>query len=74
MDLVPITKIKIKKEKWLNTPIKYEENLYIRDILKLMCNKHYKWMKSKMDFDIIIDYDSFELNFINLIYTKYCHE
>lgn len=74
MDLIPITKIKISKDKWLNTKIKYEENIYIKDILQDMCFKTYNWMYSKNDFNIIIDYDSFKENFINLIYNKYCHE
>lgn len=74
MDLRPITKIKISKEKWLNTKIKYEEDLYIRNILEDMCIKTYKWVNSKDDFNVITDYDSFKSEFINLLYDKYRHE
>ncbi len=74
MDPIPITKIKIDKNKWLNTKIKYEENLCIQDILEDMCYKTYEWMYSKNDFNITLDYDSFKVNFINLIYNKYCDE
>jgi len=74
MDLKPITKIKISKEKWLNAKIKYDDNLCNKDIIEDMCYQTYKWMYSKNDINIIIDYDSFKENFINLIYNKYCHE
>ena len=28
-ELIPITKLKISKEKWLETQIKYDENLFV---------------------------------------------
>ena len=33
--MIPITKIKISKEDWLNKPIKYEEDLTNRDIIEI---------------------------------------
>lgn len=74
MDPVPVTKIKISKEKWLNTKIKYEEDLFIKDLIEDMSYKTYRWMYSKDDINITTDYDSFKVNFINLIYSKYSHE
>ena len=71
MDLIPITKLKISKEKWLNTPIQYEENLFIKDIVEILSQKTYHWIVSKDDIEVIQDYDSFNKEFINLLYTKY---
>ena len=71
MDLIPITKLKISKEKWLNTPIQYEENLFIKDIVEILSQKTYHWIASKDDIEVLQDYDSFNKEFINLLYTKY---
>ena len=56
INLIPITKIKISKEDWLNKPIKYEEDLLVRDIIEIMSNKSYQWIKSKPDLIEVIDY------------------
>jgi hypothetical protein len=74
MDLLPITHLKITKEKWLNTKIKYEEELRIEHILDEMCHKSYDWILSKGDLEAITDYDTFKENFINLCYDKYLNE
>ena len=71
MDLIPITKLKIPKDKWLNTPIQYEEDLFIKDIVEILSQKTYHWIVSKDDIEVIQDYDSFNKEFINLVYTKY---
>tara|TARA_B100000686_G_C15940098_1_gene548383 strand:+ start:234 stop:455 length:222 start_codon:yes stop_codon:yes gene_type:complete len=71
MDLIPITKLKISKEKWLNTKIQYEDNLNIQNVLEIMSRKTYSWIKSKNDIEILMDYDSFQSEFINLMYNKY---
>jgi hypothetical protein len=68
---IPITKIKITKDKWLNTEVKYEEELKINDIINDMAEKSYEWIHQKSDLDVISDYDSFKNDFINLIYDKY---
>ena len=49
MDLIPITKLKISKEKWLNTNIQYEDNYKIQNVLEMMSEKTYSWIKSKND-------------------------
>ena len=71
MDLIPITKLKISKERWLNTPIQYEGNLFIKDIVEILSKKTYHWIVSKDDIEVLQDYDSFNKEFINLVYTKY---
>lgn len=69
--LIPITKLKISKEKWLNTPIKYDKDMYIKDIIQQMAENTYQWILLKEDLECTTDYISFETNFINLIYDKY---
>jgi len=71
IDLIPITKIKISKGEWLNTSIKYDKDMYIKDIVQQMSESTYKWISSKDDFEVISDYSTFETNFINLMYDKY---
>ena len=39
---LPITKMKVSKDRWLMTKIKYEEDLTIKDILQDMMNKTYE--------------------------------
>ena len=67
--LVPITKMKISKERWLNTKVKYEENLTVKDILEDMNDKTYEWIIDKDDLALVTDYDSFKNDFINLMYN-----
>ena len=71
LDLVPITKLKISKEEWLQTPLKYDEEVVLQDIVEEMCDKTYSWLTSKEDIDILSDYSSFKADFINLLYDKY---
>ena len=70
-NLIPITKVKISKEKWLQTPIKYEMDYYLKDILLLLSNKTYQWILSKEDLKIIKDYDSFHQEFVDCFYQNY---
>ena len=65
---LPITKIKIPIDKWLNIKIKYEENLKIKDILEDMTDKTYEWIVNKDDLSLVTDYDSFKNDFIHLMY------
>ncbi len=74
MDLIPIVQSKIEKDRWLNTPIKYETDYFIKDVLEIMCQKIYLWMNSQSDINVITDYDSFKDEYINLIYNKYLHD
>ena len=71
INLIPITKIKISKEEWLELPIKHDDELKVKDIVEEMCEKTYSWIESKDDLDVVTDYDSFKKDFINLLYDKY---
>lgn len=71
MDLIPITKIKIVKQKWLETKIKYEENKTIKEVLEEMSFNIYNWSYNQREFNTIVDYETFKNNFINLVYDKY---
>tara|TARA_B110000858_G_C17450355_1_gene313886 strand:+ start:178 stop:399 length:222 start_codon:yes stop_codon:yes gene_type:complete len=71
MDLIPITKIKIKKEKWLQQKIKYEEDLVIDDVLNIMCKKILSKIFTMNDYYLIIDEETFCKNFKDMIYNKY---
>lgn len=70
-DLIPITKLKISKEKWLETQIKYDESLLVKDIIDMMSEKTFLWIQSKSDLELVVDQDSFKEEFINLLYDKY---
>lgn len=65
---LPITKIKMSKDRWLNTKVKYEENLTLKDILEDMTDKTYEWLSDKDDLALVTDYDSFKNDFIQLMY------
>ena len=66
--LVPITKMSIPIDKWLNTKVKYEENLTVKDILEDMSTKTYEWIIYQDDLALVTDYDSFKNDFIHLMY------
>ena len=34
-DLIPITRLKISKEKWLETQIKYDEGFLVKDVVDM---------------------------------------
>ncbi len=70
-DLIPITKLKISKRKWLETQIKYDESLLVKDIVDMMSEKTFHWIQSKSDLELVVDQDSFKEEFINLLYDKY---
>ena len=40
-------KIKISKEKWLKSSIKYDDILVVGDIIEQMCEKTYAWISLK---------------------------
>ncbi len=71
MSLIPVTQIKITKERWLNTQIQYEEDMYVRDVVDMLCTKVYNSTKSKNDFFLTMDYESFKEKFIQFVYEKY---
>ena len=70
-NLIPITRLKITKEKWLEQQIKYKDDMKVKDIVEDMAYKSYEWINMKSDLDGITDYDTFKKDFINLIYDKY---
>lgn len=74
MNLIPITKIKINKEKWLNTKIKYEKKMIINDVLNNMSKIILKWIYNLKDYDLNTDKDSFIHDFKTMIYDKYLSE
>tara|TARA_Y100001970_G_scaffold238835_1_gene300292 strand:- start:460 stop:693 length:234 start_codon:yes stop_codon:yes gene_type:complete len=74
INLVPIKKIKISKEKWLKSKLKYDNILTYNDIIEQMCERTYNWISSKDDLDIVSDYNTFKNDFINLMYDKYYNE
>lgn len=71
---LPITKMKVSKDRWLMTKIKYEEDLIIKDILEDMMNKTYEWINDKNDLEHVSDYDSFKNNFIQTFYEKIAYD
>ena len=71
MSLIPVTQIKITKERWLNTRIQYEEDMYVRDVVDMLCTKVYGWIHPKQDFFLTMDYESFKEKFIQFVYEKY---
>tara|TARA_B110000046_G_C12992622_1_gene398528 strand:+ start:1206 stop:1436 length:231 start_codon:yes stop_codon:yes gene_type:complete len=71
INLVPITKISVSKDRWITTKIKYEDELTVKDVLEDMTTKSYEWINHKSDLDHVQDYDSFKNEFINFLYDKY---
>tara|TARA_B110001450_G_C17373133_1_gene380511 strand:- start:389 stop:613 length:225 start_codon:yes stop_codon:yes gene_type:complete len=55
MDLIPITKIRIDKNKWLSTLIKYETDIYNNDITNDITEMILQWILEKDDLIIISD-------------------
>lgn len=66
--LVPITKMRIPIDRWLNQKVKYEDELTIKDILEDMSTKTYEWIIDKDDLSLVTDPDTFKDDFIDLIY------
>ena len=53
INLVPITKLKMSKEVWLQKKLKYDNILTISDIIEQMCERTYAWISLKDDLDIV---------------------
>ena len=70
-ELIPITKLKISKDKWLETQIKYDEDFLVKDVVDMMSEKIFHWIQSKSNLQMLVDQDSFKEEFINLLYDKY---
>jgi hypothetical protein len=69
--LIPILYQKIPKDRWLERELPYETDFFTIDILQEMSHKVYQWISTKEDLEVTIDYDSFQADFINLLYDKY---
>ena len=69
--LIPIIYQKISKNIWINQTLPYETDFFIKDILEDMSLRVYHWISTKEDLEATIDYDSFQTEFINLLYDKY---
>ena len=69
--LIPILYQKIPKDRWLEKTLPYETDFFTIDILQEMSHKVYQWLSTKEDLEVTIDYDSFQADFINLLYDKY---
>ena len=69
-NLIPITKLKMNKEKWLNTPIKYEDDFFVKDVLEQMSQKTYEWILSNYNpffiYKLLINI-IYEFNFIYIL-------
>ena len=69
--LIPILHHKISKERWIERKLPYETDFFTIDILEDMSLQVYQWLSTKEDLEVTIDYDSFQTDFINLLYDKY---
>ena len=69
--LIPIMYQKISKNTWINQTLPYETDFFIEDILEDMSLRVYQWISTKEDLEGTTDYDSFQSEFINLLYDKY---
>ena len=65
---LPITKMRIPIDRWLNQKVKYEDELTIKDILEDMSTKTYEWLSDKDDLALVTDPDTFKDDFIHLMY------
>lgn len=68
---IPITKTKISYNDWLNLPIKYEDNYFLKDLLFEISQKTYYWISNQDDLNNITDFNQFHNNFLIMMYDKY---
>ena len=73
LDLIPITQIKIDKNKWLNSKIKYETDVTIEDLLNDVYENILDWLYNLNEYILITDEYSFNNSFKDMIYTKYLY-
>ena len=55
MNLIPILNLKISKEKWKHTKLKYDNSTY-QDVLNDICYYIYNWLIIQNDLYIITDF------------------
>lgn len=73
LDLIPITQIKIDKNKWLNSKIKYETDVTIEDLLNNVYENILDWLYNLNEYILITDEYSFNNSFKDMIYTEYLY-
>ena len=70
MDLIPITKMIIDKDKWLSKKIKYEENIVTNDIINDINDMIIQWILEKEDLNITSDPEDMKQNLIMKLLPK----
>jgi hypothetical protein len=55
----PIQTLTLTRPRWLRSPIRYETDYYVEDVLDEMCTLVEAWMASKDDLELTMDIDSF---------------
>lgn len=70
-NLLPITKNKLTKERWLNQKIKYEKDCTYLTIIDENIKVLYNWIDKTPDISFTNDKDSFRNDFINYLYNQY---
>ena len=68
---IPITQTKISFNDWLNLPIKYEDNYFLKDLLLEISQKTYYWISNQDDLENITDFNQFHKDFLIMMYNKY---
>ena len=70
MDLIPITKMIIDKDKWLSKKIKYEENIVTNDIINDINDMIIQWILEKEDLIITSDPEDMKQDLIMKLLPK----
>ena len=70
MDLIPITKMIIDKDKWLSKKIKYEENIVTNDIINDISEMIIQWILEKEDLIITSDQEDMKQDLIMKLLPK----
>ena len=70
MDLIPITKMIIDKDKWLSKKIKYEENIVTNDIINDINDMIIQWILEKEDLNITSDPEDMKQDLIMKLLPK----
>lgn len=63
---IPIAKIKMNKEKWLSTKIKYDDKLLYNDIMYDISHIIHEWILDKDDLILREEYSVLQQHIINL--------
>ena len=71
MEPRPVTTIKISFENWLNTPIKYGNDIFLKDLLLDISQKNYQWILNQDDIAPNTDFDQFHNDFLQMMYNQY---